>query len=230
MIDTNKEAHKDTNKANTEEAKIEEVDQELKKIQSEPSDEFFNFLLVVDKELDAEDFFDHHGDELFVTLFKLLSFGTNDLFTISNDDENLFSNSYQTHEDLLNSLKNLDENVGMDSKCNYIINNLLDKQIACTNGSDPLMKLLMAITEVLYSQGSTKTTYRMAKVIAYFGKLFARMELKERSKYLMGSLFAIGGLLKVEARSYLETKNKYEKDFRIVSPLVLKDQTQENAI
>jgi len=109
----------------------------------------------------------------------------------------------------------------MESKCNYLINNLMKKQIACTHGTEPQMKLLMGISEVLYSSDGLGSTFKLAKIIVYFGKLFARMDLNDRSKYIMGSLFAIGGLLKIEARSYLETKNKYVKDFRIVSPLKL---------
>ena len=40
----------------------------------------------------------------------------------------------------------------------------------------------------------------------------------ERNKFLMGSLYALGGLLKVEAKSYLLTENESEtkeKDWRL---------------
>ena len=46
----------------------------------------------------------------------------------------------------------------------------------------------------------------------------------------MGSLFALGGLLKIEARNYLETKRKYNPNFRIVSPLIEENQNQEDAM
>ena len=47
----------------------------------------------------------------------------------------------------------------------------------------------------------------------------------ERHKFLMGSLFALGGLLKIEAKSYLMTVNEkedgdeFKKDFDLVAPL-----------
>jgi hypothetical protein len=42
---------------------------------------------------------------------------------------------------------------------------------------------------------------------------------EKKAPYIMGSLFALGGLLKVEARNYLETKVKYDETFRVVGPL-----------
>ena len=47
---------------------------------------------------------------------------------------------------------------------------------------------------------------------------------------MMGSLFAMGGLLKIEARNYLETKRKYDPQFKIVSPLIEENKTQEDAM
>lgn len=32
----------------------------------------------------------------------------------------------------------------------------------------------------------------------------------------MGSIFTLGGLLKIEVRNYLQTKSKYDPDFRLV--------------
>ena len=46
----------------------------------------------------------------------------------------------------------------------------------------------------------------------------------------MGSLFALGGLLKIEARNYLETKHKYDDSFRIVSPLVEESKAAEESL
>ena len=48
----------------------------------------------------------------------------------------------------------------------------------------------------------------------------------EKNKFLMGSLFALGGLLKVEAKSYLMTVNEKadddasKKGFDLVAPLI----------
>ena len=36
----------------------------------------------------------------------------------------------------------------------------------------------------------------------------------------MGSVFTLGGLLKIEVRNYLQTKSKYNPEFRVVCPLV----------
>lgn len=36
----------------------------------------------------------------------------------------------------------------------------------------------------------------------------------------MGSIFTLGGLLKIEVRNYLKTKSKYDPEFRVVCPLV----------
>lgn len=46
----------------------------------------------------------------------------------------------------------------------------------------------------------------------------------------MGSLFALGGLLKIEARNYLETKVKYDQGFRTVSPLVEESKAVEDSV
>lgn len=45
----------------------------------------------------------------------------------------------------------------------------------------------------------------------------------ERHKFLMGSLYALGGLLKVEAKSYLQTIDKYDQSFKPVCELTNTD-------
>ena len=51
----------------------------------------------------------------------------------------------------------------------------------------------------------------------------------EKNKFLMGSLFALGGLLKIEAKSYLMTVNEKadddesKKDFDLIAPLSNED-------
>jgi hypothetical protein len=35
----------------------------------------------------------------------------------------------------------------------------------------------------------------------------------------MGSLYALGGLMRIEAKNFLETKKKYDPNFRIVGKL-----------
>ena len=46
----------------------------------------------------------------------------------------------------------------------------------------------------------------------------------------MGSIYTLGGLLKIEVRNYLQTKSKYVEDFRIVSPLTEESKAAEDAV
>lgn len=78
----------------------------------------------------------------------------------------------------------------------------------------------------MYSQ-DVKSTKRIAKVMALYSKLFRAVDAQpsdthEKSKFLMGSLYALGGLLKIEAKSFLMTHNESDdkpKDFKLVCPL-----------
>lgn len=65
-------------------------------------------------------------------------------------------------------------------------------------------KLLVQAAELLYTADKMVSTEKVAKLLIYFAKLFSIVPEK-RSKYMQGSLFAIGGLLKIEAKSYLQT-------------------------
>lgn len=76
----------------------------------------------------------------------------------------------------------------------------------------------MQAAEVLYSSAKTISTQKVAKLLIYFGKLFSLIE-KEKSKYIQGSLFALGGLLKLEAKSYLHTKSKRNASLKLVCEL-----------
>jgi hypothetical protein len=85
-------------------------------------------------------------------------------------------------------------------KCNIVVNNLLNKMmLSCDK-----QKLLIAVAELLYSQDKVISTQKVGRLLIFFGKLFETAGPK-RCKYLQGSLFAIGGLLKLEAKSYLHT-------------------------
>jgi len=64
----------------------------------------------------------------------------------------------------------------------------------------------------MYSQDSNFSTRRVAKLIVYFGKLLKAVDNK-RCKYLMGSLFALGGLMKIEAKSYLKSISERRDNF-----------------
>ena len=90
------------------------------------------------------------------------------------------------------------------------------------------MQMLIYVAELMHSAGN-KSTKKIAKTMMYFAKMFACIEKEsnDHSKFLMGSLYALGGMLKVEAKSYLMTCNEmYTKDpeknkigFKLVCPL-----------
>ena len=46
----------------------------------------------------------------------------------------------------------------------------------------------------------------------------------------MGSIFTLGGLLKIEVRNYLQTKSKYDSEFRVVCPLVEESKASEDSM
>jgi len=66
-------------------------------------------------------------------------------------------------------------------------------------------ELLIHIAELLFNLPKGTPTIKYTKVIILYGKLFQSVELDMRSKYIQGSLFAIGGILKVETKSFLRT-------------------------
>lgn len=83
------------------------------------------------------------------------------------------------------------------------------------------------MAELLYTVDKMLNTQKVAKLLVYFGKLFEVVS-ENRSKYMQGSLFALGGLLKIEAKSYLKTMldQKNEKShFELECPLF--DETSE---
>ena len=113
------------------------------------------------------------------------------------------------------------------TKVNLLVNNLLMKQIlAMEEASDQVrMNLMIAVAEVLYGEEKMISTRRLGRIMVYMGLLFNLVRGPKQAKYMMGSLFALGGMLKVEARNYLETKRKYDPTFRIVSPLIEESKT-----
>ena len=74
------------------------------------------------------------------------------------------------------------------------------------------------------------STKRLGRIMVYMSQIFDIVSGPKQAQYMMGSLFAMGGLLKIEARNYLETKRKYDPQFKIVSPLIEENKTQEDAM
>lgn len=90
--------------------------------------------------------------------------------------------------------------------------------------------MLICIAELLYSQENFETTKRIAKILLFFTQMYISVDKaekfkNEKNKFLMGSLYALGGLLKVEAKSYLMTLNEKDEDdearkgFDLLAPL-----------
>lgn len=65
--------------------------------------------------------------------------------------------------------------------------------------------------------------------MVYFAKLF-QVVTEQRPKYLQGSLFALGGLLKIEAKSYLRTLQELrsvDDAFELTCPLFNEESEME---
>ena len=130
-------------------------------------------------------------------------------------------------------IKAIVENTNMQAaKVNIVVNNLLLKQIkAMDHASDDQQRnLVMAIAEILFGEEKMISTKRLGRIMVYMASLFEIVDGPKQAKFMMGGLFALGGLLKIEARNYLETKRKYDPDFRIVSPLIEENKSQEDAM
>jgi hypothetical protein len=81
--------------------------------------------------------------------------------------------------------------------------------------------MLIYTAELLYHQGegAQKSTKRIGKVMVMYSKMFVSIsdfsKKQEKHKFLMGSLYALGGLLKVEAKSYLITMREKDAEFSL---------------
>lgn len=60
--------------------------------------------------------------------------------------------------------------------------------------------------------------------------MLTQVQPEKKAPYIMGSLFALGGLLKIEVRNYLETKLKYDPQFKTVSLLVEESKAVEDSV
>jgi hypothetical protein len=92
--------------------------------------------------------------------------------------------------------------------------------------------MLVQVAELLFTEDTPKTisTRRLARVMLYTGLLLRQVTPEKKAQYTMGSLFALGGLLKIEARNYLETKQKYDASFHTVCPLVEESKAVEDSL
>mmetsp|Transcript_11084 Transcript_11084/g.16865 ORF Transcript_11084/g.16865 Transcript_11084/m.16865 type:complete len:96 (+) Transcript_11084:267-554(+) len=87
-------------------------------------EQFLEFLLLVDKELPWNEFYSEHGFELFTMLFKCTFYGRGIQYSVHNGKED--PNAFDEHDSLgwiIGQFKML------ESQINYVINNLLVKQM-----------------------------------------------------------------------------------------------------
>ena len=187
-----------------------------------------DLLVTFDKFATSIDFFSSAGDahDLFPLVFRLCFY---------NDKQYSVSNHPLEQIRVLEP-DEIQEAIGKAelpiAKVNIVVNNLLTKQImAMTKSSDEAkMKLMMSLGEILFTEEKMISTRRLGRIMVYMGLLFDLVRGPKQAQYMMGSLFGLGGLLKIEARNYLETKRKYDPDFRVVSPLIEDQKNQEDAM
>ena len=117
-------------------------------------------------------------------------------------------------------------------KVNILVNNILLKHVMAMKdvADDTKQKFMMSLAEILYGEEKMISTKRLGRVMVYMSLIFDIVNGPKQAQYMMGSLFAMGGLLKIEARNYLETKCKYNPNFKVVSPLIEENKTQEDAM
>lgn len=74
--------------------------------------------------------------------------------------------------------------------------------------------------ELIHTRGFASTK-RVAKILHFYQFMIHNLppDCKEHYKYLMGTLFSIGGMLKLEAKSYLHTRKKEKESFHNVCQL-----------
>ena len=73
--------------------------------------------------------------------------------------------------------------------------------------------------ELIYNQEKQVSTKRVARIVMYLSLMFnSTRSLKTSAKFLPGMLYAVGGLLKVETRNYLETKKNIDASFETAGP------------
>ena len=128
--------------------------------------DLLDFLMIIDREMPYEDFFQHSGLETFSTLFKL-TFYQQDYAVVNQD---LKKGQYLDlrileHEEVKSRVESL---ANKEAKCNFVVNNILAKMLF----NYDKQKLLMQVAELMYSTDTVVSTQKVAKLLVYFGKLF----------------------------------------------------------
>ena len=71
-------------------------------------------------------------------------------------------------------------------------------------------------------------TRRLARILHYVSQLYEKVLETDQAPFLIGTIFQLGGLLKIEVRNYLKTKSKYDSKFHLVCPLIEENKASED--
>lgn len=118
------------------------------------------------------------------------------------------------------------------AKINVVVNNILMHHLEQVGQADKdaKMRLLFSLAEFIHGTTKMLSTKRLARILFYLGQLYDRVETLQQAPFLMGSIFTLGGLLKIEVRNYLQTKVQYDPEFRVVSPLIEENKSSEDTM
>lgn len=203
-----------------------------KKLEEDPAskEKLYELLMTIEKELAWKEYFTADGADIFTPLFKHTFYGKDIKYSVCNNetlerDDLMFTPcEYEEFAALEGKVSKITK---VESQINYLINNILMKLMSAFEDKQ---MMLICIAELLYSQENFESTKRIAKILIFFTQMYASVDKaekfkNEKNKFLMGSLFALGGLLKIEAKSYLMTMNEKDDDdetkagFDLIAPL-----------
>ena len=59
------------------------------------------------------------------------------------------------------------------------------------------------MTDFIHSSGKMLSTRRLARILLYVGLIYSKADPFLLAPFLTGSIYSLGGLLKIEVRNYL---------------------------
>jgi hypothetical protein len=151
-------------------------------------------------------FWDTNGDELFGIVFKC---------------------TFYNHQCVFGGA----EAQTPESKVNLAVHTLCTQIMSSPKSEDMGQKMLIVLSELIYTGEKQVSTQRVARIIHFLKLLFqATKHLPTYSKFYPGMLYAVGGLLKVEARNYIDTRKLNEPDFQTASENTVENAEMEKAL
>jgi hypothetical protein len=123
----------------------------------------------------------------------------------------LFRLPFYNHSQIFGDLV---QDPSVEAQVNLKVHIILSKMIEIPSSEEMHAKLLISLGEIIYNNEAQVSTKRVARIIVYATKLFQKTyKYQNVAKFLPGTLYAIGGLLKIEGRNYLDTKKTIDSDF-----------------